>query len=153
MILDYINAWKIAGEIIADIFTGHWKKIGDDFEKLKDTLNPKKVVENALSAYTSAYKGIEDANKKVAKTQEGLGNNKAIDKSNIVATQTNNNVVKTSSSSVEKQTATNINIKIDSLIKEFQVVTNNLGKMSNEVKKQVLDAMLEAVRDSQILIH
>ena len=153
LILDYINAWKIAGEIIADIFTGHWKKIGDDFEKLKDTLNPKKVVENALSAYTSAYKGIEDANKKVAKTQEGIGNNKAIDKSNIVATQTNNNVVKTSSSSVEKQTATNINIKIDSLIKEFQVVTNNLGKMSNEVKKQVLDTMLEAVRDSQILIH
>ncbi len=153
LILDYINAWKIAGEIIADIFTGHWKKIGDDFEKLKDTLNPKKVVENALSAYTSAYKGIEDANKKVAKTQEGLGNNKVIDKSNILATQTNNNVVKTSSSSVEKQTATNINIKIDSLIKEFQVVTNNLGKMSNEVKKQVLDAMLEAVRDSQILIH
>ena len=153
LIIDYINAWKIAGQIIHDVVTFNFSNLKKDFNKLMDDINPKKVVERAVSAYTSAYKGIEDATKQGETEKEGLGNNKLIDKSKLVATQTNNNVLKTSSSSVEKQTATNINIKIDSLIKEFQVVTNNLGKMSNEVKKQVLDTMLEAVRDSQILIH
>ena len=54
-------------------------------------------------------------------------------------------------SSVTGQKSYNINIKIDSLVKEFTVSTTTVGEGAQKIKDIVTQVMLSAVNDSQLI--
>ena len=129
------------------------------------TLNPDKIkegVKGALGAYkdlatnisSNFEKGYAQGADKVAKKSiKEKKDNIAV--APEIAGETAKKVGETSKTpkagGVTGQKSYTINIKIDSLIKDFKISTMSMNEGANKIKDIVTQVMLSAVNDSQII--
>lgn len=127
------------------------------------TLDTDKIKEGAMEV-ASAWKNLDVSGSyqkgveigKNIKTGVSDGTKEGVAGVSAVAPKTSGSTPSTSvktpkASSVTGQKSYNINIKIDSLVKEFTVSTTTVGEGAQKIKDIVTQVMLSAVNDSQLI--
>lgn len=127
------------------------------------TLDTDKIKEGAMEV-ASAWKNLDVSGSyqkgvelgRNIKTGVADGTKDSIVGATAVAPTTSGSAPTTSvktpkASSVTGQKSYNINIKIDSLVKEFTVSTTTVGEGAQKIKDIVTQVMLSAVNDSQLI--
>lgn len=127
------------------------------------TLDTDKIKEGAMEV-ASAWKNLDVSGSyqkgfeigKNIKTGVADGTKEGVAGVSAVAPKTGGSTPSTSvkmpkASNVTGQKSYNINIKIDSLVKEFTVSTTTVGEGAQKIKDIVTQVMLSAVNDSQLI--
>jgi len=152
---------KEFGSIIVDYFKGLYHIITGTLTLDLDTV--KKGWGELESATFGAYKRIGEAAtrgykegiadfEKDKKEEEKVGTPKTLAPIGKGGGQTPQQVTTdTGTSKVTGTKSYTINIKIDNLIRDFQIKTTNLTEGATKVKEVVTQALLSAVNDSQIV--
>ena len=158
-----LGVWEVLKGFASFVVT-YFKSIGDILTGVF-TLNPDKIkegVKGALGAYkdlatnisSNFEKGYAQGADKVAKKSiKEKKDNIAV--APEIAGETAKKVGETSKTpkagGVTGQKSYTINIKIDSLIKDFKISTMSMNEGANKIKDIVTQVMLSAVNDSQII--
>lgn len=141
-----LKVLRAFGEMVIGALTLDIKRISKGFEDAKGV-----VFDGAKNLATSFKRGYDEGLADFAKTQAETANAPK----QVTKKSTNLSPV-TPSTTKETQKVTgnksvSINIKIDSLIKEFEVKTVNLSEGTAKIREMVVQTLLSAVNDSQIV--
>jgi hypothetical protein len=144
---------KEFGRIVADVFMGLWHVIHGVFTF--DVSEIKQGMNQGVDAIANAGKRMGEAFKKGF--DEGMASSGLKDEENApktIAKKAKQGPVgpegKAASAKATGSKNVVINIKIDNLVREFQVRTTNIREGAGQVKEMVAQALLSAVNDSQV---
>ena len=147
---------KEFGSIVTDIFMGLWHVIHGVF-----TLNASEIKLGGAQSVSAMYdagqrlglafvKGYDGGMADFAKDQHT--NNAPKDASKkFAAKPAAGGELKPETKGAKGQKIMTINIRIDSLIKDFQIRTSNMQEGANKVKEMIVQTMVSAVNDSQMI--
>lgn len=142
-----IKVLKAFGDMVIGALTLDIKRISNGFEEAKSV-----VFEGAKNLATSFNKGYNEGLADFAKSNSDVANApKTIRSGGRAGAETPSTAANKETQKVTGNKSVSINIKIDNLIKEFQVKTVNMTEGAGKVKELVVQSLLSAVNDSQIV--
>lgn len=140
-----LKVLRAFGEMVIGALTMDTKRIAKGFEEAKGI-----VFDGAKNLATSFKRGYDEGMADFVQSQaESANGPKTVTKKSTGITPVNTATKETQKVTGNKSVS--INIKIDNLIREFQVKTVNMTEGTAKMKEMVVQTLLGAVNDSQIV--